>query len=162
MTQSSDAEIDEQVVRFGVNMRAARKRAGMSQVGLADGAELDRAAVSFLERAMRSPDLPTVLRIARACGVKPGALLRDIGTMPSPAGGPRYASPTPASRFGTNLRWARKRARLSQETLASEARVDRAAISIYERGHRAPNLRTILKLARALKLRPSFLLRGVE
>jgi transcriptional regulator with XRE-family HTH domain len=32
---------------------------------------------------------------------------------------------------------------------------------VYERGGREPNLRTVLKLARALKVRPSSLLDGV-
>jgi len=50
---------------------------------------------------------------------------------------------------------------MSQEALAQEAKLDRAAISIIERGARAANLRTILKLARALRVPPASLLEGI-
>ncbi len=165
MRHTGDPEIDNQLHQFGQNLREARQQAGLSQVRLGVEANLDRAAVSFLERAERSPDLPTILRVARATGVKPAALLKDVGSAGS---GPRLprdlpgAEAGPAGRFGVNLKWARKRAALSQEALAYRAEVDRAAISVFERGRRDPNLRTILKLAHALELPPSLLLRGVE
>ncbi len=63
--------------------------------------------------------------------------------------------------FGANLRWARGRAGVSQEKLALDAKVDRAAISVYENGRREPNLRTVLKLAHELEIRPSLLLSGI-
>ena len=40
--------------------------------------------------------------------------------------------------------------------------MDRAAISVFERGKRNPNLRTLLRLARALELPPGVLLRSIE
>ena len=162
--QTEEREIDEQVRMFGENMRGARHGAGLSQVELSSASRVDRAAISFLERAKRSPDLPTLLRTAHALGVKPADLVRGIGPDGSRV---RVAlnddTPSdPAARFGANLRWARQRAKLSQEALALQAKVDRAAISIYEHGRREPNLRTILKLARALELPPATLLRDVE
>jgi transcriptional regulator with XRE-family HTH domain len=39
--------------------------------------------------------------------------------------------------------------------------VDRSAISNYERGTREPNLRTIVRLARALDVTPASLLRDL-
>jgi transcriptional regulator with XRE-family HTH domain len=156
--------LDGQLVQFGENMRKARRNAGLSQIDLSVRASLDRAAVSFLERAERAPDLSTIVRVAAAAGVKPAALLKGIGPPSSTARGPRSSATelTPAARFGVNLRWARERAGISQEALANEARVDRAAISVFERGKRNPNLRTLLRLARALELPPGVLLRGVE
>jgi transcriptional regulator with XRE-family HTH domain len=164
MRSTGDLELDEQLVRFGENMRQARREAGLSQIDLSLRASLDRAAVSFLERAERAPDLSTIVRVAGAVGVKPAALLKGIGPAGSTARGPRSPGedPIPAARFGANLRWARERAGISQEALANDARVDRAAISVFERGKRNPNLRTLLRLARALELRPGVLLRGVE
>jgi transcriptional regulator with XRE-family HTH domain len=162
---TKDPEIDEQVLAFGQNMRAARSRAGLSQVTLSQATQLDRAAISFLERAERSPDLSTLVRVAGALSVKPADLLDDIGSPGAHASGSspeRGIHTEPASRLGVNLRAARKHAGLSQEALAYEAEVDRAAISVYERGGRGPNLRTVLKLARALQLRPAALLEGVE
>jgi transcriptional regulator with XRE-family HTH domain len=162
---TKDPEIDEQVREFGENMRAARLSSNLSQVGLSQATQLDRAAISFLERAERAPDLSTLVRVARALEAKPTDLLGGVGL-----NGPltleqssEQERPTePGLRFGANLRAARKEAGLSQETLAYEAEVDRAAISVYERGGREPNLRTVLKLARALHLSPVALLDGVE
>jgi transcriptional regulator with XRE-family HTH domain len=158
MRETGDAEIDQQLLQFGRNIRAARERVGLPQ----DKLGLDRAAVSFLERAERSPDLPTIVRVAHAVGVKPAALLKDVGLVS--AAGPRLDGDVPgdpAGRFGANLLWARDRAGISQEALAFAANVDRAAISVFENGRRDPNLRTILKLARALELAPAALLRGI-
>jgi transcriptional regulator with XRE-family HTH domain len=164
MRSTGDPELDRQLAQFGDNMRQARRQAGLSQIDLSLRSELDRAAVSFLERAERSPDLSTIVRVAGAVGVKPAALLLGIGPHAAVVRGPRQVegADTAAARFGVNLKWARQRAEVSQETLANEAGVDRAAISVFERGRRNPNLRTVLRLARALELPPSFLLRGVE
>jgi transcriptional regulator with XRE-family HTH domain len=162
MQTTGDAEIDGQLEQFGQNIRAARERIGLSQ----DKLGLDRAAVSFLERAERSPDLPTVVKVAHAVNVAPAALLKGLGLDgASSVRGPRHApdpAATPAVRFGANLRWARQRANVSQEALALKAEVDRAAISVFEHGRRDPNLRTILKLARALDVPPAVLLNGIE
>jgi transcriptional regulator with XRE-family HTH domain len=161
MQNTGDRDIDEQLAHFGQNIRRARERIGLSQ----DRLGLDRAAVSFLERAERSPDLPTVVRVAHAVDVTPAALLKGIGVTGSGVRGPRHEpdpSASPASRFGVNLRWARQRAGISQEALALKAEVDRAAISVFEHGRRDPNLRTILKLARALEVSPAIMLNGVE
>jgi transcriptional regulator with XRE-family HTH domain len=162
---TEDPEIDEQVGAFGEAMRAARHDAGLSQVALSEATRLDRAAISFLERAERAPDLSTLVRVAKALGTTPAKLLADVGLPPGrssvlPPGAERPGEP--GLRFGANLRAARTGAGLSQEALAYEAVVDRAAISVYERGRREPNLRTVLKLARALGLSPVALLDGVE
>jgi transcriptional regulator with XRE-family HTH domain len=161
---TQDHEIDEQVRAFGERMRAARLSAGLSQVALSEATRLDRAAISFLERAERAPDLSTLVRIARALDTAPAKLLVGVGLTPVGGAGLLAAElhGEPGTRFGANLRAARIAAGLSQEVLAYESVVDRAAISVYERGRREPNLRTILKLARALGLSPVTLLNGVE
>lgn len=165
MRHTSDREIDAQVGAFGENMRAARHEASLSQVALSEATKLDRAAISFLERAERAPDLSTLVRVARALGTTPAELLADVGLPPGrgvAGSADAQRSGDPGLRFGENLRAARTGAGLSQEALAYEAVVDRAAISVYERGRREPNLRTVLKLARALGLSPVALLDGVE
>jgi transcriptional regulator with XRE-family HTH domain len=144
-------------------MRAARLKANLSQVGLSEATRLDRAAISFLERAERAPDLSTLVRVSRALTVKPADLLSGVGLDSASKLPSRDDRPLePGLCFGANLRAARKGAGLSQEVLAYDAEVDRAAISVYERGGREPNLRTVLKLARALQLSPVVLLDGVE
>lgn len=136
---------------------------GMTQVELASATPLDRAAISRLECGERAPDLKTLLRLCRALGVEPARLLRGIGpnTSPRHTASAIEASDDPAALFGANLRWARKRAGISQERLALDAKVDRAAISVYENGGREPNLRTVLKLALKLDVRPALLLKGI-
>lgn len=165
MRHTKDPQIDDQVRAFGVGMRAARATAGLSQVALSEATQLDRAAISFLERAERCPDLSTLVRVARALSVTPSDLLAGVGEEDGRGFDPparEAVSEQPAARLGANLRAARVQAGLSQETLGYEAEVDRAAISVYERGGRGPNLRTVLKLARALKMRPSALFDGVR
>lgn len=164
MRHTKDPEIDEQVRRFGERMRAARAAAGLSQVALSEATQLDRAAISFLERAERSPDLWTLVRVARALALTPSQLLEGIGGGSRSFQTPSYrgVGSAPEARLGANLRAARHGAGLSQETLGFDAEVDRAAISVYERGGRGPNLRTVLKLSRALGMPPSALLQGVR
>jgi transcriptional regulator with XRE-family HTH domain len=164
MARADQAEIAEQIRTFGGNLRRARQRAGFTQVQLSAAAPLDRAAISRLECGERAPDLPTLLRICDALGVEPADLLCDIGPK-TLARGPRHhgkaAVNDPAALFGANLKWARGRAGISQERLALDAKVDRAAISVYENGGREPNLRTVLKLAMKLEVRPTLLLGGI-
>lgn len=71
------------------------------------------------------------------------------------------ASSSRARTFGETLRKTRRAEKVSQDDLARRSGVDRSAISNYERGMREPNLRTIVKLARALDISPSSLLRDL-
>ncbi|HEV7938656.1 MAG TPA: helix-turn-helix transcriptional regulator [Solirubrobacteraceae bacterium] len=165
MANQEQTEINKQIVTFGENLRRARKRAQFTQVELSGAAPLDRAAISRLECGERAPDLPTFLRICAALGVQPKELLRGIGPKVSPRSVPKGAQVSTNGRggqFGANLKWARARAGISQERLALDAKVDRAAISVYENGGREPNLRTVLKLALELEVRPALLLDGIK
>lgn len=61
--------------RFGLNVKAARKRAGHSQETLADMALVARSYMSDVERGARNPTLQIVERIATALGISPGSLM---------------------------------------------------------------------------------------
>lgn len=158
---NSDSQIEQQIRAFGENMRAARRRAGMTQTALAAVDGLDRAAISLTEKGKRSPDMRTLLRIARGLRVSPADLVQGIGDFDEANSSRRRARRRGEHRFGQNLLQARRRSGLSQQVLGAHADVDAAAISLYERGQRDPNLRTILKLARTLQTSPAQLLRGV-
>ena len=167
MAKDEQTEIREQIVAFGANLRSARKRARLTQIELSAAAPLDRAAISRLECGERAPDLPTLLRICAALRVEPRDLLRSIGPKVSPRSVPKGVAAHASTdgngaRFGANLKWARARAGISQERLALDAKVDRAAISVYENVGREPNLRTVLKLALKLEVRPALLLDGIQ
>ena len=51
---------------------------------------------------------------------------------------------------------------MTQEQLAHEAGVHRTYISLLERDEKSPTLKVVFRLARALGVRPSELLREVE
>lgn len=163
MVEADSQEIVEQIRAFGENLRQARSDAEMTQVQLSRATPLDRAAISRLECGERAPDMPTLMRLCAALTTTPGALLEGIGSRrPIRHKHPPKEALTRKAQFGANLKWARRRAGISQERLALEADVDRAAISVYENGGREPNLRTVLKLASKLDVPPAALLAGIE
>lgn len=61
--------------------------------------------------------------------------------------------------FGQAVRACRKEANLSQEALADLAEIDRSHMGKIERGERNVTLLNIARIARALGLEPSDLLR---
>lgn len=66
----------ELVAILGRNVRAARRRAGLSQEALALEADMKRSYVSDLERGTRNPSVRAVERLAAALGVPAWELLR--------------------------------------------------------------------------------------
>lgn len=63
-------------------------------------------------------------------------------------------------RFGEQVRKLRKRRGLSQEDLALEAELDRTYVGGVERGERNISLINILKIAKAVGVRPARLFDG--
>ncbi|HET8813891.1 MAG TPA: helix-turn-helix transcriptional regulator [Solirubrobacterales bacterium] len=61
--------------KLGANLRAARKRQGMSQEQVAERSGVHATEVSRIEAGKRDPRVTTVERLARAVRVKPGQLL---------------------------------------------------------------------------------------
>lgn len=68
--------------------------------------------------------------------------------------------PPPAA-FARNLRGAREKAGFSQEALAERAGMHRNAVALLETGKRDPRVSTVAKLAKALGIPASDLLRGI-
>lgn len=68
----------EPVEQFAANLRAARLAAGLSQEALGDACDLHRTEISLLERSGREPRLGTIVKLARALGMRPAALLNNI------------------------------------------------------------------------------------
>jgi transcriptional regulator with XRE-family HTH domain len=67
-----------------------------------------------------------------------------------------------ATRFGANLRRARKRTGLSQEAVALRAAVHRTEVGMLERGERTPGIDTALKVAGAVGVPLADLLAGID
>jgi len=55
--------------QFAANLRAHRRRLGLSQEALADKCDLHRTEISLLERRKRSPRLETIVSLAAALGL---------------------------------------------------------------------------------------------
>ena len=68
----------------------------------------------------------------------------------------------PVEHFAQNVRKERARLGLSQEALGDAAGLHRTEISLLERAAREPRLTTIVRVARALKVEPAELLKGVR
>lgn len=64
--------------------------------------------------------------------------------------------------FGQRLKQLREERGLSQEGLADRAELDRTYISLLERGKRNPGLMNLLRLASALGIDVSELVRGLQ
>ena len=70
-------------VRIGANIAAYRKRAGLTQAGLADQLNYSDKAVSKWERGESCPDVPTVMAIADKLDVTVNELLSDPNELPA-------------------------------------------------------------------------------
>jgi transcriptional regulator with XRE-family HTH domain len=89
-----------------------------------------------------------------------------------PAGEPVFDSVAPrapvtdrheaALILGQNLRGARERRHLTQESLARAAGLSKAGLSLIERGIRETTIETLLALARSLEVTPESLLAGIS
>jgi DNA-binding XRE family transcriptional regulator len=77
---------DEVSIAFGVALKTARKRAGMTQEQLAEAAHIDRTYPSLLERGLRSPTVLIIMHLAAALGCSVPGLLN---TVQWPEGGKR-------------------------------------------------------------------------
>ena len=60
--------------------------------------------------------------------------------------------------FGMRLQKVRKEKRISQEELAAQLSMHRTYIGMIERGERNPTIRTLYKIAKALKVKAGDLL----
>lgn len=67
-----------------------------------------------------------------------------------------------AKTFGKVLKEQRKKKGLSQDALATDSDLDRTYISQLERGKRTPSIETLFKIAQALGVTASSMIRDVE
>ena len=63
---------------LGEAIRARRKKKRLSQERLAEKADLSTVFISRVERGKESPSLDSLVKIARALGVRPRDLVRDL------------------------------------------------------------------------------------
>ena len=76
--------------------------------------------------------------------------------------GARTFDPAPALAFGEAVRERRFELGLSQEQLGNAAQIERSHMGKIERGEHLPNLILILRLAKALSIKPGTLVDRAE
>jgi transcriptional regulator with XRE-family HTH domain len=81
---------------------------------------------------------------------------------PVPTGAPVADRHEAAAIFGQNLRGARERRHLTQESLARAAGLSKAGLSLIERGIRETTIEVLLALAHSLEVTPESLLAGIS
>jgi transcriptional regulator with XRE-family HTH domain len=59
----------------GKNLRAARKKLGLSQIEVSQRSGVEQGEVSRIERGIRDPQVSTLKKLAAAVEVPPGRLL---------------------------------------------------------------------------------------
>lgn len=69
---------------------------------------------------------------------------------------------SPGEAFGIVLRELRKKAEFTQENLAFEAGIERNYVSLIELGRNQPTISVIFKLANALNIEPSKMIKLTE
>jgi transcriptional regulator with XRE-family HTH domain len=84
--------------KFGANLRAARKAAGLTQEALAFRAEIHRTQITLYETGQRLPIVISLLKLAAACGVTPNDLLADLEWVPGEFAWGRLVVSDPAPR----------------------------------------------------------------
>jgi transcriptional regulator with XRE-family HTH domain len=70
---------EERTQVFGGNLKRERKKAKLTQEALGEKADLNRTHVGYLERGKRTPELPTICRLADALGISAGLLVDPPG-----------------------------------------------------------------------------------
>jgi transcriptional regulator with XRE-family HTH domain len=78
MGRKKDTQAIELGHRFGQNLVELRGRVGLSQIGTAERASLNRTEINLLEHGRRVPRLDTIVKLAGAIEVRPCALLRGM------------------------------------------------------------------------------------
>jgi transcriptional regulator with XRE-family HTH domain len=69
-------------IQFGRNLRRLRRRADISQEGLAYRASLHRTEIGLLERGERIPQLDTILKVAGGLEAEPCELIEGMSWEP--------------------------------------------------------------------------------
>ena len=65
---------------FAANLQRARQAAGLTQAELAEKSGVSQPHISQLESGTWEPRLATIMQLARALGIEPGALLPPADT----------------------------------------------------------------------------------
>ncbi len=75
---------DPLLSEFGERLRELRRERGISQNKLVRRMDIDHVAIWRIEKGLREPRLKMILRLAKALGVPPEALLEGLTPLLEP------------------------------------------------------------------------------
>jgi transcriptional regulator with XRE-family HTH domain len=143
--------------RFAHNLKWCREELGWSQSELATRVGVDSTQVSRIERNMASVSLDRAARFAEVLGVELPALL-DTPKGTTVRFGTQSQHAISSAQVMANVKAAREAAGLSQSVMAKRATLRPGYVSVLEKGETKLYLKTLEKLAAALKVTPGELL----
>jgi transcriptional regulator with XRE-family HTH domain len=165
--EAGRGEISDQDIarRVGANVAGRRIGLGMTQEQLAEAAEIDRSYVHQIEKGRHLPRLALFVRLAASLNMRCGLLAAGIAWEPG-AGtffdvAPPVEAGSPLSRLGESVGRARRKAGISQQSLADRAAIGRGDLSGLERGGRNLRVFSVARIAGALGVGLDELLVGV-
>lgn len=82
---------------FGVILQEERDTAKLTQEKLAAAADLDRTFIGELERGEKQPSLHTILQLASALNIAPGAMVNRTALLITPVPNPHASHPRVAA-----------------------------------------------------------------
>lgn len=151
--------------RIGANVRNHRREVGLSQMQLAEAAEIDRTYVSRIERGRHLPSLSLVVKLAASLNVRCGRVSAGFVWDPRSRSFHHAAPPEEAGsglgRLGENVRSARRRLGISQQALADRATTNRSEVGALERGSQNLRVFAVIRAAGALGIACTDLFTGV-
>lgn len=134
-------------------LAAWRKHLCLSQILLAEFAELSTVCISQLEHGHHGAAPSTIHKLAEALRITPKQLVEEC---PNPLLSDRSTVALP------HLSEWRRRAYLSQMMLAIEAEIDVSTVKAIERGRNRVGAYIVHQLAKALSITPQQLVAGPE
>lgn len=132
---------------IGKKIAALRKQANLSQADIAERSGIMQSALSNIESGKRQPTTATIESIAKALNIKTSFLFDDL-----------QPAPTSSLNIGYKITELRNAKKMTKHQLAELAEMNPSSIEHIEDGSATPSLDMLVKIAKALEVRPSVLI----
>jgi transcriptional regulator with XRE-family HTH domain len=135
---------------LGKNVRREREKAELSQMQLAQRAQINPDGLSDIENGRGNPRIGKIIRIATALNMRTGELLAQAGEyQPCPHG-----VPDPSEALAHGVRKGRTKLMLTQEQFAKHAHVSVQKIIAIEARDGDPTLDEMIRMALIIDINP--------
>jgi transcriptional regulator with XRE-family HTH domain len=154
--QDLPSEISDRQIAacVGTNVRDRRRGLALTQLQLAEAAEVDRSYVNQIERGRHVLSLSLLVRLAASLNVRCECVAAGVVWESSSGSFRRSPMPlgpgAPRERLGGNVAEARRRLGISQQHLADRASINRSEMGALERGTQNVRVFSLIRVAGAL------------